>query len=330
MRKSSKISFDEYINNLPKSELCTILKTFNISYKSTYKKDKLSSLVTENLDKIVRHSYELFQSDELANIKVLIKNNGYSRPRTNYLLLYFLQNLSRLGLVIKINESEFIMTKEVLTKFKNLVKNKNLLVKVKQNTNEYNLILGILSCYGVLTYDKFYEVYSKYFKYTSEELFNKLNTLKLFYEEFNVIDTKSVKYICNKRLITEKECKKYINKNAEYKEFSIEDYVNINKYNYMKKFEPFNKMIKFVKRNYYMDEKDIKVFNKYIIVPYLEEIQVKNSEAENILSTNIDKYFEYKNEKHKAKFMNLIKDITNDYPLWSLNGYSKREKECQK
>ena len=77
------------------------------------------------------------------------------------------------------------------------------------------------------------------------------------------------------------------------------------------------------------DEKDIKIFHKYIILPYLNNIQTNNNCAEDNLSKSIDKYFEYKNEKHKTKFINLIKNIVDDYPMWNLHGYSKREEKCQ-
>ena len=39
------------------------------------------------------------------------------------------------------------------------------------------------------------------------------------------------------------------------------------------------------------------------------------------------KYFEYKNEKHKNKFMDLVKGIINEAPMWKYNGYSEIEKE---
>ena len=66
-------------------------------------------------------------------------------------------------------------------------------------------------------------------------------------------------------------------------------------------------MLSFVKKNYYLDEKDIRVFYKYVIIPYLNDVQIDNPTKEENLSKNIDKYFEYKNEKHKNKFMDLVK-----------------------
>ena len=100
----------------------------------------------------------------------------------------------------------------------------------------------------------------------------------------------------------------------------------------MCKFKSFKKMLSFVKKNYYLDEKDIKIFYKYIIIPYINDIQLDSNSEEN-LSKNIDKYFEYKNEKHKNKFINLIKGIVKDAPMWKYNGFSENEKGediCQK
>ena len=86
-------------------------------------------------------------------------------------------------------------------------------------------------------------------------------------------------------------------------------------------------MLKKIKKNYYLDEKDIKVFYKYVIIPYLNDVQIDNPTKEENLSKNIDKYFEYKNEKHKNKFMDLVKGIINETPMWKYNGYSEIEKE---
>ena len=63
------------------------------------------------------------------------------------------------------------------------------------------------------------------------------------------------------------------------------------------------------------------------IIPYLNDVQIDNPTKEENLSKNIDKYFEYKNEKHKNKFMDLVKGIINEAPMWKYNGYSEIEKE---
>ena len=68
---------------------------------------------------------------------------------------------------------------------------------------------------------------------------------------------------------------------------------------------------------------------KEIIVDELDNVRLDSyiSAKEENLSKNIDKYFEYKNEKHKNKFMDLVKGIINEAPMWKYNGYSEIEKE---
>ena len=210
------------------------------------------------------------------------------------------------------------------------LKDKQILKNVKQNTKEYNLLLGIINTYGVLTFEKFYTIYSKSFEYKETELYDKLLILQKFYLEFNILNDKNNKYICNNYFEKLKDVKKYIKKKAEYKEFTQKELVNIYNFKYMCKFKPYKKLLSFVKKNYYLNEKDIKVFHKYVIIPYLNDIQIGCTGAEENLSINIDKYFEYKNEKHKGKFMELIKEIINYYPMWKYYGFSQMEVKCEK
>ena len=327
--KKYNISYSEYLNKLSKEEITFYLNFFDLKYKTNNKKEILINILVNSSEEITKYAFNLFQNDELKNLKIVIKTKGYVEPKTNYLLKYFLDNLNRLGMVYKLEDDKYIMPKEILKNFKEHLKDKKLLKKIKNNTKEYNLIMGILNVYGVLKFKDFYTIYNKIYSINEQQLFENLNILKKFYEEFNIIKTKKDKYICNNYFQKEADCKKYINIKLDYKEFSKIDLLNVSNYKYMTKYKSYKKMLSFVKKNYYLDEKDIRIFHKYIILPYLNNIQTNNNCAEENLSKSIDKYFEYKNEKHKTKFINLIKNIIDDYPMWLLHGYSNREEKCQ-
>lgn len=328
--KKVSIMYEDFLKEKTKQDIIDYLNFFNIKYRHNGSKDNLERILFNSLEEIVRYSFNLFQNDELANIKLVIKNSGYVKIKANYLLQYFMNNLARFGLVKIISETEYLMPKEVVRYFKLCLKDKQILKNVKQNTKEYNLLLGIINTYGVLTFEKFYTIYSKSFEYKKTELYDKLLILQKFYLEFNILNDKNNKYICNNYFEKLKEVKKYIKKKAEYKEFTQKELVNIYNFKYMCKFKPYKKLLSFVKKNYYLNEKDIKVFHKYVIIPYLNDIQIGCTGAEENLSINIDKYFEYKNEKHKGKFMELIKEIINYYPMWKYYGFSQMEVKCEK
>ena len=311
--KKVSIMYEDFLKEKTKQDIIDYLNFFNIKYRHNGSKDNLERILFNSLEEIVRYSFNLFQNDELANIKLVIKNSGYVKIKANYLLQYFMNNLARFGLVKIISETEYLMPKEVVRYFKLCLKDKQILKNVKQNTKEYNLLLGIINTYGVLTFEKFYTIYSKSFEYKETELYDKLLILQKFYLEFNILNDKNNKYICNNYFEKLKDVKKYIKKKAEYKEFTQKELVNIYNFKYMCKFKPYKKLLSFVKKNY-----------------YLNDIQIGCTGAEENLSINIDKYFEYKNEKHKGKFMELIKEIINYYPMWKYYGFSQMEVKCEK
>lgn len=330
--KKMSLTYSEYLDGLSKEEMERILIFFNIKFRKNSKKENLVKILNNSAEDITKYSFNLFQSDELANLKLVLKNNGHIKPRTNYLLLYFLNNLNKKGIVKKVDDDEFYMPKDIQKYFKSHLKDKESLKIIKSNTKEYNLIMGLLNTYGVLSYDKFYEMFNNIIPCDKESLFERLMVLTDFYEEFELYFSKKENYVCNKAFLNEKgiqlkEIKKYVNKKSNYKTFSSKELTNMFSYKYMSKFKSFKKMLSFVKKNYYLDEKDIKVFYKYVIIPYLNDVQIDNPIKEENLSKNIDKYFEYKNEKHKNKFMDLVKGIINEAPMWKYNGYSEIEKE---
>ena len=72
------------------------------------------------------------------------------------------------------------------------------------NTKEYNLIMGLLNTYGVLSYDKFYEMFNNIISCDKEYLFERLTILNNFYGEFELYFSKKEKYVCNKAILKEK------------------------------------------------------------------------------------------------------------------------------
>ena len=113
----------------------------------------------------------------------MLKSNGHIKPRTNYLLLYFLNNLNKKGMVKKVDEDEFYIPKDIQKYFKSYLKDKDSLKIIKSNTKEYNLIMGLLNTYGVLSYDKFYEMFNNIISCDKEYLFERLTILNNFYGE---------------------------------------------------------------------------------------------------------------------------------------------------
>ena len=89
-------------------------------------------------------------------------------------------------MIKKVDEDEFYMPKDIQKYFKSHLKDKESLKIIKSNTKEYNLIMGLLNTYGVLSYDKFYEMFNNIISCDKEYLFERLTILNNFYFLFPI------------------------------------------------------------------------------------------------------------------------------------------------
>ena len=219
------------------------------------------------------------------------------------------------------------MPVELLNTFKKKIKSKKVLEKVKNNTNEYNLLLGFIATYGVIDFEFFYNKFSTTYNYEKDELLTRVKNLSAFYNEFKVFtDKTNLVYIASNSLKNMTEIKKYF-KTDEYKEFSNEEILNIYTFKYMEKFLSYKKLKKFIDRHYYVEKGSFKVINRFVLLPYIYDYQIDIKKAKKNLNPLIDKYFEFKSDKHKEKFISLIENMALDYPKWTLKGNSERKKK---
>ena len=64
-----------------------------------------------------------------------------------------------------------------------------------------------------------------------------------------------------------------------------------------------------------------------IIIPYLYNNLAMEQEAQENLNKNIDYYFEYANQKLKAKIINEVVELKKEFPIWEKRGFSIVEDE---
>lgn len=325
-QNSNKITtYKEYLGTLTKNELISILDTFHIEYKKNNKKQVLEEMILDNVNNIVKFTMDLFQIDEFHNIKLLVKKKGKITIRINHLLLDFLNVLHKHKLVKTEDGKTYFLPKELLDVYKLKLKNKKPIEKAKENTKEYNLILGFIDAYGVVEFNNFYDKYSKNYKLSKENALERLKDMSNFYDEFKVLEDKKKVYIVSNVIDTIKECKEILKKKEEYAVYTIEELIKIHDFTYMAHFKSYKKLMKFINRNYYVEKGGLKIVNKYVLIPFLTNYQLNKEQAKDILSGLIDKYFEFNNKKHKNKFMALVENLALDYPAWNLKGHSERE-----
>lgn len=317
--------YKDYLDKLKKNDITKLLDSYNLSYQKNNKKDKLIQIIIDNLDNIVESTLDIFQEDELININYVIKKKGYVVVTINNLLLSFLNTMVDNYLMFKEEDDEFVMPLELCDLFKEKIKRKTIVNKIKNNTKELNLILGNIDAYGIIEFDYFYNNYSKLFKLTKDVAFNRINKLSTFYKEYHILTDKNKKYIASNQIKNIKEAKEYL-KNEKYAVYTNEELIDIHSFRFMKKVKSYKKLIHFIESHYEVEKGSFKVINKYLIIPFLEENQINRENANELCKELVDKYFEFSKEKYREKFISLLQSITLDYPSWSLRGYTERNK----
>ena len=319
--------YEYYLNKLKKEEIQIILNTYQIKHNKNLSKNMLIKLILENVDLIVEYALDIFQQDELYNIKLLVKKNGYMKVKINHLLLCFFEVLKRNNLLFSEDGIIFEMPSELVLSFKNKLKSKAVLNKIKSNADEYNLILGYIDVYGFRNFKHFYDIYFENYHLSYSDALQRIKKLAYFYGEFKIFVDKNNIYLSSNNIKTIKVGKEFIpKKKNEYKDFLPSELVAIHNFDYFNKKREYKKLKKFISKSYDVEKGSFKIINRFILVPYLIENQICNEDAYSLLSTLIDKYFEFNNEKHKNKFISLVEGIVNIYPSWKLNGYNKKEK----
>lgn len=323
--KEKILKYNELLLELKKSDVESILINFDINYKKNTSKENLIETVVNNVESIVDSTLDIFQEDELANIKLIIKKKGNIHVTVNHYFKKFLNNFERLHLLKKINQNDFLMPKELLNIYTKKIKNKSVINKIKRNTEEYALIMGFIETYGFRTIKDLYEIYKNKYEINYNDFQKRIIYIGKFYNEYKTYSEKNDYYISSLNINGIAKGKKYLNKKNKYKEYTCEDLININNFSKFSKVKSYKKLSKYILRNYYVEKGNFKIINRFILCPYFIEKQVDKNKSQKLLEELIGKYFEIKDEKNKKKFIELIDDFFLDYPSWSLHGFSERD-----
>ena len=223
---------DEKLNDLIVEFMQRTNTFFDIKTLKRHLTQKQSQTLMENLG-----------DEEIdSEVQLRIEKGDYVRYD-----IYINPSEEELSNVSEENEKIYYMPVELLNTFKKKIKSKKVLERVKNNTNEYNLLLGFIATYGIIDFEFFYNKFSTTYNYEKDELLTRVKNLSAFYNEFKEFtDKTNLVYIASNSLKNMTEIKKYF-KTDEYKEFSNEEILNIYTFKYMEKFLSYKKLKKFIK-----------------------------------------------------------------------------------
>ena len=321
--KTKRIKYIDYINEFSKSDITDILDTFSIKYKSNLKKEDLEDLLMSSLEQIVLKIIDLTRKEEYSYLKLIIKKKGIIKIRHNKLLLNYCKFMSDKKIFKEVELNEFIVPMEILNIFKQKIKLKKSIEKIKSNTVESNIIKGFIDAYGVVEYDFFYIQYSKKYKDPLENAINRVKEYSKFYNEYSIIDDK---YIASNLIKNAKDASKYLKSNETYAIYSPSELIEIHNFTYLSKKRSYKKMINYITKLYAVNKEGVKLINKYILNPYNEYYQYDKSKSNDIILSLLDDFFEPYKDKYRDKLVEYINDFMDTCPSWLLKGNIRKDK----
>ena len=215
MKKTNNelLTYKDYLKSLDKKSINKIIDLYHLDIKKSSKKEKCIEIILDNIHNIAHYTLSLFQQDEFANLKLLMKKRVV-QIKVNYLLKHFLEIMTKRFLVIKKSENEYYMPEELIVAYK--IKSKKIDSIINSNTKEYDLILGFIDTYGVVDFDYFYFNYSKEYKLSKEDALIRLENLAKFFEEFKIYTNGNKKYLSSINVKNLNELKTYAKRLGNY------------------------------------------------------------------------------------------------------------------
>ena len=289
-------------------------------------KKNIIAYVTKNLDKILESYIKIIRTNEINQLKIIIKNNNKKiifgdLPISIHFLLFLKKFfIAKVEYDNKDDSFRVFIPEEFITILNNCFENKELLKLNKLNNNVYNYVKNVINTYGVITIDKLYELFEKQMFRINEDKLRHIITICSVYEEENFYEYNGEIILYSSSFESDEDALAFYNsQKMNYKKYSKEDYKNIANFQYAEKLKSYKKFVNYLYRNYY-DISDIFDYIKnFIIYDYLASAQLSIEEADNNFKANIIKILEVDNEEIE-ELLKLMKNIFNEYPKWIKRG----------
>lgn len=316
--QESTILYMEMLNKLKKEELTKIIDDYNklaiifdVEKIKIDKKDKKKDCL-EKIDNIKENYFKylimLLDLDDYKKLKRMVskKINEEFINDNEQLINYFISK----NIIVKEDDLSILSDiKELLVK---ILKEKEVIKYIKNNTQNYKLINGIVNAYGILDIKSFIKIVGEDYK---------LEILDYYYKKEYSLDKDK---IISDKLTNKTKITKYLN-NKKIKEFTNEEYMMLGDFTYHKKIKAYKKLIKLFKKYYVFENKDVSFVDDEIIKPYIYDNTSDDAKIFKNIEIVLDEYFEFRDDLLKNKIMNEITKIKEEMPLWDTRGYNKLE-----
>lgn len=291
------VLFEDLLKKLNKNTLIKITelfhqycKVYTYSIAENITKNKKKDIISYLVDKQDIYLKFIIQSLSLADFK---KANLKTIKDSS-----LVPNLKNWGIMI--NDQIGIDTIKLIKKY---TKQKSIVLVNKNNNELYALAKGIIVAYGVIAQEKWQDLLPNPAKCKLlENYYNK----EYYFTDSAVVAQK----LTNKRKI-----ESYF-QNSNLKIFKPKEYIKLGNNLYHHQNKNYKKLIHTLKNNYIFQNSDIMFLDSKVIIPYLYNNRAMEDIALKELNANIDKYFEFGQNKLKNKLIDEIKKIKLDFPMW--------------
>ncbi len=324
-----EMSAKEFYNSLDKNSLNNIIVTYYIlsnneedlkdfiSYKP--KKSEMIDFICENLKEIIKSCLINCELDTCNEILFIASKKGIRKfDDGNFKPLLSIVDL-KLGCVKydkKTKKMLVFIPEEIRKNIIRIFKDDNIIECIKENDNLGNIILGIMSTYGVIELNRLGELLEIDSNYLLEYILRRKvsnEICEICYNNGNIL-IGSIGLDEKFMLDLNEMHKKY-----NIRKYSLDDYKKIECGEYLESLKSYKKLVKYLKDKYGFSNPDLVMFRDLVVLNFINNTQEKEFNATEALYRDLDDFIEKDEVKYK-KIEKMVKDIYKEYPKWEKFG----------
>lgn len=324
-----EMSAKEFYNSLDKNSLNNIIVTYYIlsnneedlkdfiSYKP--KKSEMIDFICENLKEIIKSCLINCELDTCNEILFIASKKGIRKfDDGNFKPLLSIVDL-KLGCVKydkKTKKMLVFIPEEIRKNIIRIFKDDNIIECIKENDNLGNIILGIMSTYGVIELNRLGELLEIDSNYLLEYILRRKvsnEICEICYNNGNIL-IGSIGLNEKFMLDLNEMHKKY-----NIRKYSLDDYKKIECGEYLESLKSYKKLVKYLKDEYRFSNPDLVMFRDLVVLNFINNTEEKEFDATEALYRDLDDFIE-KDEVEYKKIEKMVKDIYKEYPKWEKFG----------
>ena len=324
-----EMSAKEFYNSLDKNSLNNIIVTYYIlsnneedlkdfiSYKP--KKSEMIDFICKNLKEIIKSCLINCELDTCNEILSIASKKGIRKfDDGNFKPLLSLVDL-KLGCVKydkKTKKMLVFIPEEIRKNIIRIFKDDDIIECIKENDNLGNIILGIMSAYGVIELNRLGELLEIDSNYLLEYILRRKvsnEICEICYNNGNIL-IGSIGLNEKFMLDLNEMHKKY-----NIRKYSLDDYKKIECGEYLESLKSYKKLVKYLKNEYGFSNPDLVMFRDLVVLNFINNTEEKEFDATEALYRDLDDFIE-KDEVEYKKIEKMVKDIYKEYPKWEKFG----------